>query len=386
VSARAHTGTGLETCATRSGPAPPYATPVIAQPPIAPKPLTIGPLTLESNVLLAPMAGYCDLAFRIVARSFGGVGLACTDLLSPHGLLRGNAQSMDLARTHDLDQPVGMQIYGCDPEILAEGARWAVDHGATVLDINMGCPVDKVAKKNGGSLLLCDPAGTVRLTERVVEAAHQASNGRVPVTAKIRLGWDDSRIVGPRLARDLERVGAQMVTVHGRTTEQMFRGSVRLAGIGEVVSAVDSIPVIGNGDVKTPEDCVRMIKATGCAGVMIGRGALSAPWIARDCWALQTTGQIPPEPDEREKIAVIRRYLDLMLEFRGEHYARTQIRRRISWFGKRLGPCKPLKERVRLAESTDAVREALDEFEAGGLRYIPGRAPAEHPGHQPAGA
>jgi len=351
-----------------------YPAGVIAESPITPpKPLRIGPLTLESNVLLAPMAGYCDLAFRIVARSFGGVGLACTDLLSPHGLLRGNAQSMDLARTHDLDQPVGMQIYGCEADILEGGARWAVDHGARVLDINMGCPVDKVAKKNGGSLLLCDPVSTVRLAERVVRAVERASGGRVPVTAKVRLGWDDSRIVAPRLARDLERAGVRMVTVHGRTTEQMFRGAVRLEGIAAVVEAVESIPVLGNGDIKTPEDCLRMIRRTGCAGVMIGRGSLSAPWLARDCWALQTTGRTPPEPDEREKIAIIRRYLDLMLEFRGEHYARTQIRRRISWFGKRLGPCKPLKERVRLAPDTDAVRAALDEFEAGGLRVFPRR-------------
>lgn len=345
-------------------------------------PLTIGPVRLGSNVLLAPIAGYCDLAFRIVARSQGGVGLACTDLLSPHGLLRGAAKSLDLAQTHADDQPVGMQIYGCDADILADGARWAVDHGATVVDINMGCPVDKVAKKNGGSLLLCDTDATVRLTQRVVQAVAQASCGRVPVTAKLRLGWDDQRIVAPRLARELERIGVQAVTIHGRTTEQMFRGSARLEGIGEVVAAVDRIPVIGNGDIRTPHDALHMLRATGCAGVMIGRGALSAPWLARDVWSLQTTGVIPQEPTEAEKIALIRRYLDLMLRFRGQKYAMVHIRRRISWFSKRLGPCKPLKERVRLATTPRDVHCALDEFLAGGLRFL--QSPVREHGVTPA--
>ena len=332
------------------------------------RPLQIGPVRLESNLMLAPVANYCDLAFRLTARSCGGVGLACTDLLSPHGLLRGGAKSLDLARTNDEDTPVGMQLYGADPDMLADGAAWAVDHGATVVDINMGCPVDKVVKKNGGSMLLCDPESTVRLAERVVERVHRASNGAVPTTAKVRLGWDSHSIVAPRLARLLEQVGIQAVTVHGRTTEQRFRGDVNHDGIAEVVVAVEAIPVIGNGDVTTPEACVDMIQRTGCAGVMIGRGAFSAPWIFRDCWALQTTGVVPPEPTEREKIELVRTYLNFMLEFRDERYAMTHIRRRISWFGKRLGPCKPLKEAVRTAQRPEDVHAALDRFLDGDLR------------------
>src|SRR5690606_19879203 len=147
---------------------------------------------------------------------------------------------------NDEDKPVGMQLYGADAGLLADAARWAVDHGATVVDINMGCPVDKVTKKNGGSTLLCDPDSTVKLTERVVKAVDDASGGRVPTTAKVRLGWDDSRIVAPLLARRLEKVGVVAVTVHGRTTEQMFKPSVRLEGIARVVEAVERIPVIGN--------------------------------------------------------------------------------------------------------------------------------------------
>lgn len=331
-------------------------------------PLEIGSVRLSSNLLLAPVAGYCDLAFRMIARSCGGVGLACTDLLSPHGLLRGKAQSLDLARTNDEDSPISMQLYGADANILADAAAWAVDHGADVVDLNMGCPVDKIVKKNGGSMLLCDVLNTVRLTERVVNAVDRASGGRVPTTAKMRLGWDADSIVAPKLARCLESIGVAAVTVHGRTTAEKFRGEVNHAGIGKVVAAVDHIPVIGNGDVTSPERCVAMIETTGCAGVMIGRGAFSAPWLLRDCWAMQTTGETPGEPDESEKMELIRRYFELMLRFRSEHYAMTQIRRRITWFGKRLGPCKPLKEAVRTASGPAAVFSALNEFENGGLR------------------
>lgn len=347
-----------------------------------PAPLQVGPVRLETNLLLAPVAGYCDLAFRVVVRALGGVGLACTDLLSPQGLLRGTATSLDLARTNDLDQPVGMQLYGGDGDILAEGARWAVRHGATVIDINMGCPVDKVTKKDGGSKLLCEPCRTVRMVEKVVRAVEEESGGAVPVTAKLRLGWeypidargvvDHSRDAAPGLAVDLVRAGCAMITVHGRYALQKFTGECHREGIRRVVEAVrsvaPSVPVIGNGDVREAGDVVSMMRETGCAGVMIGRGAFSAPWLFRDAWALQTTGLIPPEPSENEKLDIVRRYLALMVEYRDERYAMMQIRRRITWFGKRLGPCKPLRERVRLAADPSEVMAALEEFEGGGLR------------------
>jgi tRNA-dihydrouridine synthase B len=238
--------------------------------------LRIGNVQLETPLLLAPMAGYCDLAFRVLCRSLGGVGLASTDLLNCHSILRGNRRALQLAATNERDQPLCMQLYGNDRDPLPEAAQWAVDHGAVIIDINMGCPVDKVCKKSGGSLLLCDPDRTVRLAERIVKAVECRG---VPVTAKVRLGWDDSRIVAPRLARMLEDVGIQAITVHGRTTEQRFTGRARLDGIAEVVAAVRAIPVIGNGDVREPRDVLHMMQTTGCAGVMIGRGALRKPWL-----------------------------------------------------------------------------------------------------------
>ncbi len=412
-------------------------------------PLHIGPLRLSTNLLLAPIAGYCDLAFRTICREFGGLGLACTDLLSPQGLLRGTATSLDLAKTNDFDKPVGMQLYGSDPEIMAQGARWAVEHGATIVDINMGCPVDKVTKKDGGSKLLTDLSRAVAVAERVARelekiplsadewtrrlgdarfatlpSSHTLSNApasspsssspwssaalhgepashslpplrdsdssassafsslSVPLTCKMRLCWHTSdyesgAACSPHLARMLADVGVRAVTVHGRTTEDKFAGNVRLEGIARVVESVNgAIPIIGNGDVREPEDAARMLRETGCAGVMIGRGALSTPWIFRDAWSLLTTGATPAAPTEAEIIEMIRRFFTLMREQRDDRYAMFQISRRISWFSKRLGiqpdgrrhGVKPFKEAIRLAKSGDEVLNALDRYLAGGLR------------------
>ncbi len=386
-------------------------------------PLQLGPLRLASNLLLAPIAGYCDLAFRTIVREWSvhpagvgvGVGLACTDLLSPQGLLRGTASSLDLAATNSFDKPVGMQLYGSDPEIMAQGARWAVEHGATLIDINMGCPVDKVTKKDGGSKLLTDLSRAAAIAARVVQELERCSlsaeewNSRlgnstldevavrrpVPLTCKMRLCWSDSDYhaglaCSPHLARMLADVGVVGVTVHGRTTEMKFSGEVQLAGIARVVEEVNGrIPVIGNGDVREPRDVVRMMREAGCNGVMIGRGALSTPWIFRDAWALQTTGQAPLPPAEREIIDSVRRYFLLMIESRGEHYAMVQIRRRITWFAKRLMSIddrgrivgvKPFKEAVRKAVGPPQILECLDAFLAGGLRggaYEPESATAQ---------
>lgn len=384
--------------------------------------LQLGPLKLQTNLLLAPIAGYCDLSFRTICREWGGVGLACTDLLSPQGLLRGTATSLDLAKTNDTDKPVGMQLYGSDPEIMAEGARWAVEHGATLVDINMGCPVDKVTKKDGGSALLTDISRAVKIAERVVRelekcpvsadewakrqgsaaltiAAHDCgascvSNPEpptlppvtIPLTCKMRLCWHTSdftagQACSPHLARALADVGVCGVTVHGRTTEDKFQGTVRLDGIARVVDSVNGrIPVIGNGDVREPEDAARMLLTTGCDGIMIGRGALSTPWIFRDTWAHLSTGAKPAAPTEREIVENLRRYFNLMREQRDDRYALFQINRRVSWFAKRLGfshpitgePCrvsvKPFKEAVRTAASATDVYDAFDRFQSGDLR------------------
>jgi tRNA-dihydrouridine synthase len=397
--------------------------------------LRLGPVQLATPLLLAPIAGYCDLAFRTICREWGGVGLACTDLLSPQGLLRGTATSLDLAKTNDFDKPVGMQLYGSDPDIMAEGARWAVEHGASVVDINMGCPVDKVTKKDGGSALLTNIERAVALAARVAkelekcpiseEEWHRRQGNRtssppvptpqspvpppsspvpspqspvparfVPLTCKIRLCWHTSdyesgAACSPHLARMLADVGVVAVTVHGRTTEMKFGGVVQLPGIARVVDAVNgAIPIIGNGDVREPIDAERMMRATGCSGVMIGRGALSTPWIFRDTLAhLRKVGlagpplapgeELPPEPTETEKLDTLRRFFDLMRTQRDDRYAIYQINRRVSWFAKRLQrdlgngkleSIKPFKEAMRNVKDANLVHEIIDRFAAGELR------------------
>jgi nifR3 family TIM-barrel protein len=252
-----------------------------------------------------------------------------------------------------------MQLYGNAQDPLPEAARWAVDHGAVIIDINMGCPVDKVAKKNGGSLLLCDVDSTVRLAEKIVNAV-RVGGRNVPVTAKVRLGWDRTRIVAPRLAVALENIGIAAVTVHGRTTEQMFKGRADLDGIAEVVSAVKSIPVIGNGDITEPQHVTHMMEYTGCAGVMIARGAIRTPWIFQRAWQLLQTGVAGAEPMLLEKIRIVRRHLELLIEHLGEHDAIMCLSRRISWYGKTMGHIKPLKEAIRVARSTRDMFDALD--------------------------
>lgn len=324
--------------------------------------LRIGNVQLETNLLLAPIAGYCDLAFRRVVRSVrgehGGVGLACTDLLCPQAILSENEKSLWLAATSPDDKPVCMQLYGADPAIMADAARWAQAHGATTIDINMGCPVDKVTKKNGGSKLLCDPASTIELARTVVNAVN------VPVTAKIRLGWDDTCLVGTTLGPALADVGIAALTVHGRTTEMKFRGQARLHDIADVVSAMarrhPQVPVIGNGDIKTPADAKRMFDVTGCAGVMIGRGALGQPWLFRDtAHYLATGGQLPEPLTQTQRAQLVLDHFENMLTYRGEKAAINMIRTRMSWYSPHLQPWPHLRRDVQDLTSAQQFRDMM---------------------------
>ncbi len=319
--------------------------------------LKIGSLQLATNLLLAPIAGYCDLAFRLVARSCGGVGLACTDLLCPEGVLRENKRSMELARTCEADAPLAMQLYGGDVDRLCEAARWAEDKGAHVVDINMGCPVDKITKRDGGSKLLCDPDHTLKIVERI-----KRSLRGVPLTCKLRLGWDDSCIVAPYLAGRLEELGVAAITIHGRTTAMRFSGEARLDDIAEVVAAVKHIPVIGNGDVRTPADALRMIRRAGCAGVMIGRAALGTPWIFRDAHSLLTTGEIPPPPTLEAVVQLMRDHFYNHCRFRGERSAVIEFRKRVSWYARHLHPCAQLRQEMRLFNDAAEFEDIFARF------------------------
>lgn len=322
--------------------------------------LRIGPLQLDSPILLAPIAGHTDLAFRRICREQGGVGCAYTDLLNCRSILAGTSKAMSLAKTCPEDSPFGMQLYGSASDPLPEAAAWAIDHGADVIDINMGCPVDKVAKKNGGSLLLRDCATTLGLVERVQAVVERHGRGRVPLTAKVRLGWDEDSIVAPTLARDLEEAGVALVTVHGRTTQQFFSGQANWDAIGEVVAAVRSIPIVGNGDVNAPEDAVEMVRRSGCAGVMIGRGALRRPWLLRRSASALATGDPGPEPTFNQKIDLVLRHLELLEAYTTPRLVIATMRKQISWYGRSMGHVKPLKEAVRIADDPGRMRAALN--------------------------
>ncbi len=319
--------------------------------------LQIGPFQTDCPVLLAPIAGYTDLPFRLVCRAAGHTGLTYTELLHSRGILEQNRDSLEIARVSEDDQPFGVQLYGNDPDWFCQAAQWAQSQGATLIDINMGCPVDKVTKTNGGSMLLCDPDRTTRMAEAIVKSVS------IPVTAKLRLGWSDCELTAPRLARQLEEVGIQLITIHGRTTAQRFKGFANLDGIAEVVAAVRQIPVIGNGDIDSPAAAVRMIEHTKCAGVMVARAAIKRPWVLREIHDRLTAGQSPVEPTVLEKIRLIRLHFDLMRRFRGDRLAMIVMRGRIAAYGTRLGHVKPFKERVRLMTSPTEFDSAIDELQ-----------------------
>src|SRR5690349_400328 len=229
--------------------------------------MQVGPLNLASSLFLSPLAGYTNLPFRLVVREVGGLGLATTDLVNARSLLEKNHKALKLIETSPADRPLAVQLFGSVPEEMRDAAVYLESIGIASVDINMGCPVRKVCRVGGGSAMMTELDKTAQLVKGMVEVV------KIPVTAKMRLGWDEENITAPDLARALEDVGVAAIFVHGRTRQQGFSGSINLDGIRAVVEAVKNIPVIGNGDVTTPQAAKKMIDDTGCAGVSVGRGA-----------------------------------------------------------------------------------------------------------------
>src|SRR5436853_6957940 len=235
--------------------------------------MRIGSLTLRSSLFLSPLAGYTNLPFRLTLRELGGLDLATTDLVNARSLLEKNPRALKLIETSPADRPLAVQLFGSVAEEMRDATVYLESLGVNSVDINMGCPVRKVCRVGGGSAMMTELDKTAKLVQGMVEAV------KIPITAKMRLGWDDQNITAPDLARALEDVGVAAIFIHGRTREQGFSGTINLAGIGAVVEAVTNIPVIGNGDVTTPQAAGKMLDETGCAGVSIGRGAFYNPWI-----------------------------------------------------------------------------------------------------------
>jgi nifR3 family TIM-barrel protein len=423
----------------------------------------LGPLTLQSNLFLSPLAGYTNLPFRLVVRELGGVGLATTDLVNARSLLEKRSKALQLIQSCAADRPLAVQLFGSVPEEMRDAAAWLESIGIASVDVNMGCPARKVCRVGGGSAMLTELPKTARLVRGMVDAV------KIPVTAKMRLGWDDRNLTAPDLARALEDAGLAAVFVHGRTREQGFGGRVSLAGIRAVVQAVKFIPVIGNGDVTTPQAAKTMLDETGCAGVSIGRGAFYDPWIftrtqhylksggsatggieplshpadprppnlrplsesGRDALStlrpdsIGTTEDGPrgrsrpggtgparfpegdggrvagllPEPTFDERVRVLCRHLDLMVEVFGEEAGCRMFRKVAPWYARRFGPANEFNKHVVRISSRAGFLEVLENYrrwrrqfldERGELlpRFRP-RAPVssfmQEPGMAPAG-
>jgi len=339
--------------------------------------MRIGSLTLTSNLFLSPLAGYTNLPFRLVVREIGGVGLCTTDLVNARSLLEKNPKAFKLVETHPSDSPLAIQLFGSVPEEMRDAAQMLEARGAAAVDINMGCPVRKVCNVGGGSAMMTGLNKTAALVRGMVSAV------KIPVTAKMRLGWDDQNITAPDLARALEDAGVAAIFVHGRTRQQGFGGTVNLMGIRKVVAAVKQVPVIGNGDIITPSAAKKMFDETGCAGVSIGRGAFYNPWIFQHTlYYLKNTSPAPretsgakeknlaapadvkllPEPSFAERIRVMCRHLDLMIEVFGESLGCRMFRKVAPWYSRRFGPCHEFNKRVVQISTRAEFHNVLEHY------------------------
>ena len=338
--------------------------------------IRFGPLQLGSHLFLSPLAGYTNLPFRLVVRELGGVDLCTTDLVNARSLLERNRKALKLIESSEQDRPLAVQLFGAVPEEMRDAALDLESRGVRSVDINMGCPVKKVCRVGGGSAMMTELNRTAALVRMMVDAV------KIPVTAKMRLGWDAENLTAPDLARALEDAGVAAVFIHGRTREQGFSGSVNLAGIRAVVEAVKRIPVIGNGDVTTPAAAKLMMDETGCAGVSIGRGAFYDPWIFRRTRHYLATGDLLPEPSFAERVRIMSRHLDLMIEVFGEELGCVMFRKVAPWYARRFGPVAEFNKRVVHLGSRTEFHEILDHYlkwraqfcdDAGNLlpRYLP---------------
>ncbi|TLS48631.1 tRNA dihydrouridine synthase DusB [Paenibacillus antri] len=321
------------------------------------KTLKIGNVETKNNVVLAPMAGVCNPAFRLIAKEFG-TGLVCAEMVSDKAILHGNARTMEMLFVDEREKPLSLQIFGGDRNSLVAAAKHVDKHtNADIIDINMGCPVPKVVSCDAGARWLLDPNKIYEMVSSVVDAVEK------PVTVKMRIGWDHEHIYAVQNAQAVERAGGKAVAVHGRTREQLYTGKADWDMIRQVKEAVN-IPVIGNGDVATPEDAKRMLDTTGCDGVMIGRGALGNPWMLYRTVEYLTKGELPAEPDAAEKMRIAMLHLDRLIALKGEAVAVKDMRKHFAWYLKGLRGAAEVKNRIMEVTTRDQVVSILDDYVA----------------------
>lgn len=312
--------------------------------------MKIGHLELENNVFLAPMAGVTDLPFRILCKEMG-CGLVYSEMVSAKGILYDNKNTTELLEIDPKERPVAVQLFGSDPEILGAMAKKIEPYPIDIIDVNMGCPAPKIVKNGEGSCLMKTPELVGKIVKSLVESQSK------PVTIKFRKGFDDDHINAVEIAKIAEANGASAVAVHGRTREQYYSGKADWDIIKQVKAAVN-IPVIGNGDVFTPQDAKNLLEYTGCDAIMVGRGAQGNPWIFRRILHYLHTGEILPEPTAEERVEKALRHAEMLIDYKGEYIGVREMRKHMAWYMKGLPGAAELRGKLNYAENR-AELEAL---------------------------
>jgi tRNA-dihydrouridine synthase B len=316
--------------------------------------LFIGNVAIDPPLVLAPMSGVTNRPFRLLCREYGA-GLVCNEFVSAEGLFHGNPRSREYLLFDERERPISMQIFGSQEESVVAAARQVEAAGADLLDFNLGCAVRKIVRLQAGAYLLREPARVARLVRALVRAV------RLPVTVKIRSGWDAHHLNAVEIARLCESEGAAAITVHGRTATQAYRGEANWDLIGEVKQAV-SIPVIGNGDVREPQDAARMLAHTGCDAVMIGRAARGNPWIFKRAAHYLRTGELLPPPSPQERLATALRHGELLLQLKGEFLGLREMRKHLSWYTHGWPHAAALREEINRQTSWQGLVATLERY------------------------